>query len=137
MIAKNAGTRIVTRRYRWLLTAIVCACLIGAAALAGEDGRELSGAELLEILPGKTLNGFSRNGEWRWKLKAGGVGLQIWDNGGAHQMTWSVRDNKLCHIFKDGRKPGKENCRSVRHNGGNSYVIINRKGVRSPFNLME
>ncbi len=79
--------------------------------------------------------GWGRNGEWIWKLNDGGKGYQIWDNGSSHSMKWSINNNKLCYIFSEGKKAGKERCRSVIEYGNGKYALENRKGKLQKFSL--
>ena len=119
-----------------LVGAIVVSLIIGAGvSLADEDGRQLSGEELQKLLPGKTLTGQGRNGEWIWELHDKGKGYQIWDNGSNHYMTWSVEGDRLCYIFSAGRKAGKEQCRKVIVYGKGKYALKNRKGNLSRFSI--
>lgn len=92
-----------------------------------DDGRRMSGAEILKLLPGNRLTGWARNGEWIWELSDGGEGVQIWDSGARHYMTWSVRGNRLCTIFSAGNRADEERCRPVIDHGNGEYSLKGRR----------
>ncbi len=104
-------------------------------ARAEPEPRRLSDQELEVLLPGKTLKGRNRNGEWIWNLRSGGVGDQIWDNGSAHDMTWEAKGGELCVVFRDGRSAGQEKCRGIFDLGDGRYGMESRRGRIKPFDL--
>ncbi len=104
-------------------------------AAEAQDGRQLTGDELLQLLPGKTATGRNRSGEWKWILKAGGEGWQVWDSGTQHSMKWSVDDDRLCYVFSAGKRAGEERCRAVYVLEGGGYAFKSRKRKYSKFKL--
>jgi hypothetical protein len=114
--------------------AVVATWLVASAANAQED-RQLTGQELLKLLPGKTASGYNRSGEWIWKLEAGGKGWQVWDSGAHHAMTWEIDGDRLCYVFSVGKRSGERRCREVHVLGGGGYALKSRKGKLSKFRL--
>jgi hypothetical protein len=114
--------------------ALAAAWLVAGTAIA-QDGRQLTGQELLELLPGKTATGRNRSGEWKWILEAGGEGWQVWDSGAQHAMTWSIDEGRLCIVFSAGKRAGEERCRAVYMLEGGVYAFKSRRGRFSKFRL--
>ena len=89
----------------------------GTGGAKAQDGRQLIGGELLQLLPGKTATGRNRSGEWKWILEAGGEGWQVWDSGAQHAMTWSIDEGRLCIVFSAGKRGtdrlGKDKARII------------------------
>ncbi len=109
--------------------------LASAGAANAQDGRQLTGDELLALLPGKTATGRNRSGEWIWKLEAGGKGWQVWDSGAHHAMTWEIDGDRLCYVFSVGKRSGERRCRAVHALEGGGYALKSRKGKLSKFRL--
>jgi len=118
------------------LALLAAALLLTACANAKDrylaDGyRFLSGAELQELVTGKTVEGryINRVGLWTdYHLPDGRVASREPD--GMHYGTWEIRGDELCYTYPD-RNPGAPNttpsCAEVGEKDGR-YINITTTG---------
>jgi hypothetical protein len=103
----------------------LAACVTTAKEAHLKDGyRLLSGAEIKELVIGRTVEGryINRKGTWAEFHAPGGVVSNI-ESDGTHLGTWEIRGNEICYSFPDEPIP---NCIEVAEKrGGYVHFLAN------------